>query len=629
MDPASSASWRSGMTKMCGIISYIGKQEALPILLDGLRRLEYRGYDSAGVAILDPRGKLRSYRAAGRVADLEESLGQKSIAGTVGIAHTRWATHGKPSVQNAHPHLDCTGTVAVVHNGIIENHAHLREALLREGHVFSSDTDSEVLSHLIERSLSRTKTPPPLAEAVTEALLHVQGTYGIAVTSAHHPDSIVAARRGSPLLIGVGEGAFFAASDSAALVQHTRQIIYLDDNELGILSPQGYEVCNLKRKRVAKPIETVTGTIEEVQKGGFDHFMAKEIHEAPEVIRNALRGRVLFQEGTAKFQALDDASNRLHGISRIIIPSCGTSYYAGIVGKYVIEELAGIPVETVHASEFRYAAPPLDRHALVIAVSQSGETADTLEALREAKRKGAQTLAIVNVVGSTIAREAGMGIYNHAGPEIGVASTKSFISQLAVLVLLGLWFGRWRHVSLLYGRRLLQEFSRLPQKAEQTLAAAPQVAALARVYARHEHFLYLGRKYNWPTALEGALKLKEISYAHAEGYAAGEMKHGPIALIDKAFPSVVIALSDSVYEKSVSSIQEIKARGGNVLAIATEGNKEISSLADHILYVPRTLECLSPMLAVIPLQLFAYYVARERECDIDKPRNLAKSVTVE
>ncbi|TSC78327.1 MAG: glucosamine--fructose-6-phosphate aminotransferase (isomerizing) [Parcubacteria group bacterium Gr01-1014_29] len=614
---------------MCGIISYAGKRKALPILLEGLYRLEYRGYDSAGVAVVEKNGVVQSVRAVGRVEDLASSLSGVDMHGTVGIAHTRWATHGAPSVANAHPHADCKNSVFVVHNGIIENHNHVRSALLREGHVFSSETDSEVLAHLIERALAGYRKPFFLEDAVSEALRHVEGTFGIAVVSAHDAGKLVVARRGSPLLLGIGDGEFFAASDSAALVRHTRRIVYLDDNELGILSPQGYEVRNFRHKPVAKAIETLVGSLSDAQKGQYEHFMAKEIHEAPDVIRNALRGRVLYHDGTVKIGALDSLAKKSARIERVVIPSCGTSFYAGLAGKYMIEEFAGIPTEVVHASEFRYAPPPLGAHTLVVAISQSGETADTLEAVREAKRKRAPTLAIVNVVGSSIAREAQMGIYNYAGPEIGVASTKAFISQLTVLSLLAVWLGRQHSLSVSTGRSILEELQYLPQKAAVALAAAPRVRELAEIYGAYDNFLYLGRKYNWPTALEGALKLKEISYAHAEGYAAGEMKHGPIALVTDTFPTVVIAPSDSVYEKTISNIQEIKARRGKIIAVATEGNTEIEKLADHILFIPKTIEMLTPILAVIPLQLFAYYVAHKRGCDIDKPRNLAKSVTVE
>jgi glutamine---fructose-6-phosphate transaminase (isomerizing) len=614
---------------MCGILSYIGKKDAVPILLDGLYRLEYRGYDSAGIAVIDQQGVVQSARAVGRVSELSSKLSREQISGTCGIAHTRWATHGAPSIANAHPHTDCTRNVHVVHNGIIENHATIRSALTREGHSFASETDSEVLAHLVERAMRSCGPRHTLEEAVSEALRHVEGTYGIAIISKDHPHKLVAARKGSPLLIGIGDGEFFVSSDSAALVRHTRRIVYLNDNELGIITPEEYEVCNLRRQRVVKPIETLKGSVHDVEKGGFDHFMEKEMHEIPDVIRNATRGRILFQEGTTKLRALDASADKLAHIERIIIPSCGTSYYAGLAGKYLIEELAGISVEVVHASEFRYAMPPMSNKTLVLTISQSGETADTLEAIREAKRKYIPTLAIVNVVGSSIAREAGMGIYNHAGPEIGVASTKAFVSQLTVLLLIAVWLGRQRALSLAEGKHILQELQYLPKKVAHVLSKVTDIQKLAGFYAHYDNFLYIGRKYSWPTALEGALKLKEISYAHAEGYAAGEMKHGPIALITKSFPTIAVVPSDSVYEKSISNIQELKARQGTVLAIATEGNDEILSVADHAFFIPQTLEIFTPILAVLPLQLFAYYIARERRCDIDKPRNLAKSVTVE
>lgn len=614
---------------MCGIISYIGKREALPILLDGLYRLEYRGYDSAGVAVIGKDGNAECVRAVGRVDDLTSLLSTKTVTGTAGIAHTRWATHGAPTVTNAHPHTDCKNNIFVVHNGIIENHAHLRAALQREGHTFTSETDSEVLAHLMERASTLLHDTAALEDVVSEALRHVEGAYGIAVMHRAYPEKLVVARRSSPLLLGIGDGEFFAASDSSALVRYTRRIVYLSDNELGILTPNGYEVRNLHRKSVTKPVELLMGSPTDIEKGGYEHFMLKEIHEAPDVIRNALRGRVLYEEGTSKLGALDTAREKLANIERIVILSCGTSYYAGLAGKYMIEELAGIPTEVMYASEFRYAPPPLTEHTLIVAISQSGETADTLEAIREAKRRRILTLAVVNVVGSSIAREVGMGIYNYAGPEIGVASTKAFISQLVVLSLLAVWFGRQRGLSVSNGRAILQELQQLPHKAEQVLSGKLAVRALAETYAKYNNFLFLGRKYNWPTALEGALKLKEISYAHAEGYASGEMKHGPIALVTSMFPSVVVAPSDSVYVKSLSNIQELKARGGNVVAVATEGNTEIATIADNVIYVPPTLELLTPILTTIPLQLFAYYIAHKRGCDIDKPRNLAKSVTVE
>lgn len=614
---------------MCGIIAYTGNRKALPILLDGLYRLEYRGYDSAGVSVMDGSGTLQRMRATGRVDKLVSLVSDKKINGMCGVAHTRWATHGAPSQANTHPHVDCMGQVHVVHNGIIENHMRLSEALKREGHIFSSETDTEILAHLVERALTAKHHNALLEDAVADALRHVQGSFGIAVISGTEPGKIVVARRGSPILLGIGEGEFFAASDTAALVRYTRRIVHLDDNELGILTPFGYEVRNLRQKPIAKPIEIVKGPLREVEKGGFDHFMAKEIFESPDVIRNAFRGRLLYADGSVKLEAFDNAEDLFNGIERIVISACGTSFYAGLSGKYMLEELAGIPVEVIYASEFRYASVPLTNHTLVIAVSQSGETADTLEAVREAKRKGALTVGIVNVVGSSIAREAGRGVYNYAGPEIGVASTKAFISQLTVFVLIAVWLGRHRNLSVPGGKEILQELQQLPNKAAQILSHSHAIPSLAEKYAGYQNFLYLGRMYSWPTALEGALKLKEISYAHAEGLPAGEIKHGPIALVTDQFPIVIVAPSDRVYEKIVSNIQELTARNGRIIAVATEGNEEIQRMVDDVIFVPRTLPFLTPILSVIPLQLFAYHVARVRGCDIDKPRNLAKSVTVE
>ena len=614
---------------MCGIISYIGKREALPILLDGLYRLEYRGYDSAGVAVISDDGNVGHVRTAGRVDELASLLAARSIQGSFGIAHTRWATHGAPTVANAHPHADCKQNVFVAHNGIVENHVLLRTALEREGHVFVSETDSEVLTHLIERALVSGGSAGTLEDAVSEALRHVRGAYGIAVVSRTHPQKLVVARRSSPLLLGIGDGEFFAASDSSALLRHTRRIIYLDDNELGILTPDGYEVRNIRRKPVAKQIELLTGSPEDMEKGGYHHFMEKEIHEAPDVLRNAMRGRVLYEEGTAKLSALDASADKLSRVNRILFLSQGTSFYAGLAGTYMMEELARIPAEALYASEFRYAPPPLDEQTLVIAISQSGETADTLEAVREAHRHHVPTLAIVNVVGSSIAREAGMGIYNHAGPEIGVASTKAFISQLTVFALFTLFLGRQRQMSMVTGVRIAEELKSLPEKISRILETKDQIALLAKKYAKAQSMLYIGRKYNAPIALEGSLKLKEISYIHAEGYPAGEMKHGPIALLDPSFPVVAIAPKDSVYEKMKSAIEETKARSAPIIAITTEGNTELETLADDVIYIPKTLEMLTPILSIIPLQLFSYYVAVEKSFDPDKPRNLAKAVTVE
>lgn len=612
---------------MCGIFGYTGNKQALPIVLDGLRRLEYRGYDSAGVA-LPCMQTMFSAKAVGRIAKLEEALASMQIPmATAGIGHTRWATHGVPSQANAHPHSDCSGALWVCHNGIIENWRELRENLEKDGHMFRSETDTEVLPHLIEALLENEQMP--LAEAVTRALSRVTGTFGVAVVHMRNPGELVVSRRSSPLIIGVGEKEMFVASDPAALLRHTKQVVYLDEDELAVLTPNEYRVRSLGRELRQKIPTTLEWSVQEAEKSGFTHFMQKEIFEGPVAIENAVRGRILRDEGSAKLGGLEEVLERMRGVDRLSIVSCGTSYYAGLVGECMLEEYADIPVDVLHASEFRYRKIPVDGNTAVLFVSQSGETADTLAALREAKRKGLLTLGMVNVVGSSIARETDAGVYNHAGPEIGVASTKAFMSQLIVFALLTVWLGRMRGMSQATGSRITDELSRIPQYAREAMKAAPFIEALAKKYAAFENFLYLGRKYNYPTALEGALKLKEISYIHAEGYPAGEMKHGPIALISSQFPTFAIAPRDSVYEKTVSGIEEVRARGGRVIALTTEGNMELERIADDVVYIPKTLEMLTPVLAVIPLQLFAYYIAVERGCDVDKPRNLAKSVTVE
>ena len=600
---------------MCGIFGYIGNKQALPIVLDGLRRLEYRGYDSAGV-VLPGTPEAFSAKAVGRIAKLEKALASMHIPETTaGIGHTRWATHGAPSETNAHPHSDCSGETWVCHNGIIENWRELRRHLEKDGHAFQSETDTEVLPHLIEEALK--KNHMPLEEAVTQALLRVQGTFGIAVMHIRAPEQLVVARRSSPLILGVGNGEMFVASDPAALLQYTKQVVYLDEDELAVITPNEYRVRSLGREMRQKTPITLEWSTEEAEKGGFTHF------------------RLIATDGNAKLGGLESVVDRIRQIEQLLVISCGTSYYAGLVGECMLEEYAGIPVEVMHASEFRYRKMPFDgaqgkpTHAAALFISQSGETADTVAALREAKRKGLLTLGMVNVVGSSIARETEAGMYNHAGPEIGVASTKAFISQLSVLALLTIWLGRTHDMSQVTGSRIISELVRLPLLARNILDTAGRIEALAKKYAGFENFLYLGRKYNYPTALEGALKLKEISYIHAEGYAAGEMKHGPIALISPQFPTFAIAPKDSVYEKTISSIEEIRARGGPTIALTTEGNTELERIVDDVLYIPKTLEMLTPILAVIPLQLFAYYIAVERGCDVDKPRNLAKSVTVE
>ncbi|MBI4409326.1 MAG: glutamine--fructose-6-phosphate transaminase (isomerizing) [Gemmatimonadetes bacterium] len=611
---------------MCGIVGYVGPRLATPLLLEGLRRLEYRGYDSAGVSIL-ANGRLDTRKAAGKISELEELLrNDGEPGGTCGIAHTRWATHGAPNTVNAHPHIDCAGEFAVVHNGIIENSATLRLKLESLGHAFRTETDTEVIAHLIEEAYDGS-----LEEAVRAALKQVEGTYGLAIVSSRDQGKIVAARRGSPLLLGIGqEGEYFVASDAAAVVAHTRRVVYLDDGELAVISPEGYTILALRGGPVTKEIMQVSWDLDAIEKSGHPHFMLKEIFEQPESLRNTMRGRLLEEEGTARLGGLNLTPEQLLSFDRIIITACGTSWHAGLIGEYMLEEHARIPVEVEYASEFRYRNPVVNEKTLVITISQSGETADTLAAVREAKRRGATVLGIVNVVGSTIAREAHGGVYLHAGPEVGVASTKAFTSQVAALTLFTLLLGRLRgHVSILQGREIVAALRRLPEQAEQVLQLNDRIRELAHTYKQNSNFLYLGRGYNFPAALEGALKLKEISYIHAEGLPAAEMKHGPIALIDENMPVVVIAPHDGVYSKIVSNIEEVKARGGRIIAVVTDGNGELRDRVDHIIPVPQTLDLLAPVLVTVPLQLLAYHIAVLRGCDVDQPRNLAKSVTVE
>ena len=618
---------------MCGIVGYIGKREALPILMDGLRRLEYRGYDSAGVAVVNDA--LHVARAAGKIAALEAKITagcgapayDGEFSGTVGIAHTRWATHGVPNEANAHPHADCGGRIALVHNGIVENYRELRGQLEAAGHVFRSETDTETLAHLVEHLLRYPGTT--LADAVRSAVRRGRGTYGIAVVRLDDPDTLVVARLGSPVVIGVGDGELLVASDANAIIGHTRRVVFLDDGEMAELGRDGFRVSSLDNRSIEKTPEDVGWTAEDAQKNGHPHFMMKEMSEQPEVLRNTMRGRLDLENGNAVLGGLRDVAERARDIDRLIVVGCGSAYYAAQVGEYMLEEYAGIPVEVELASEFRYRKPIITPRTAVLAVSQSGETADTLAAIREAKMKGALTLGIVNAVGSTIARETDAGVYNHAGPEIGVASTKAFLSQATVFALLTLFLGRQRQMSVVTGRRIAEEMARLPELVASLLAQSDRYRAVAEKYAWADDFLYMGRKYCAPLAYEGALKLKEVSYVHAEGYAAGEMKHGPIALIDEGFPSVVLCPVDSVYEKTKSNVEEIRARRGKVIVITTEGNDDIARLADDVLFVPKTLEMLTPLLAVVPLQLFAYHMAVLRGFDPDRPRNLAKSVTVE
>ncbi len=608
---------------MCGIVAYVGPRQATPILLEGLRRMEYRGYDSAGLAILNGQG-IKVRKAAGKLSVLVDKLKTDTPAGTVGIGHTRWATHGAPTTPNAHPHTDRSGRIALIHNGIIENAGTIKKALLQRGHTFQSETDTEVLAHLVGELYKGN-----LEEAVAAALRDVDGAYGIAVVCADEPDVVVAARNGSPLLVGVGENEFFVASDASAILEHTRSVVYLDDGEMVVLTRSGYRVRNLAVRSIEKPVNQIEWDLATIERGGYQHFMLKEIYEQPESLKNTLRGHLLEEEGTARLKGLNLADEELNQVDRIVITACGTSWHSGLIGEYMLEEMARIPVEVEYASEFRYRNPVVDRRTLVIAISQSGETADTLAAIREAKRRGARTVGLVNVVGSTIAREVDGGLYLRAGPEVGVASTKAFSSQVGALAMLALRIARLRHLSVLQGRQFIEALNQLPDQIAQILARAGEVEKLAERFANAQNALYLGRGVNFPVALEGALKLKEISYVHAEGYPAAEMKHGPIALIDENMPVVFIAPKDAVHSKIVSNIEEVKARGGRVIALITEGDAEITRLADATFPIPETLDLLSPILTSVPLQLFAYHVAVRRGCNVDQPRNLAKSVTVE
>jgi glucosamine--fructose-6-phosphate aminotransferase (isomerizing) len=608
---------------MCGIVGYIGDRGASPLLLDGLKRLEYRGYDSAGVAILNGHG-IETRKAAGKISRLEAALASAPIAGKMGIAHTRWATHGAPTECNAHPHVDCKNNIAVVHNGIIENSTTLKAQLIERGHKFVSETDTEVLAHLIEEAFDGS-----LEDAVIEALWQVEGTYGIAVVSSQDPDKIVAARKGSPLLVGLGDGEFYIASDASAILAQTREVVYLDDGDLAVLTRDGYRVIDLRARELTRSVHRIEWDLHQIERGGFDHFMLKEIFEQPETIENCMRGRLLSEEGTAKLGGLNMTDEELLRFDNIVITACGTSWHSGLIGEHMLEELTRIPVEVEYASEFRYRNPIVNDRTLCIVISQSGETADTLAAMREARSRGAKPYGIVNVVGSTIARESGSGIYVHAGPEIGVASTKAFTSQVVALALLTLKIGRLKDVSIVRGKEIIEALHALPGQVKQILDRASEIEALAEEFKRAQNFLYLGRGYNFPTALEGALKLKEISYIHAEGYPAAEMKHGPIALIDENMPVVFIAPKDAVHSKIVSNIEEVKARGGKVIAICYEGDHEIERLADAVFTIPETLDLLTPILTSVPLQLLSYYVAVARGCNVDQPRNLAKSVTVE
>jgi glucosamine--fructose-6-phosphate aminotransferase (isomerizing) len=608
---------------MCGIVGITGDQNAAPLLLEGLRRLEYRGYDSAGLAVAQG-GHILVHKQEGKIINLERDLPLDDFTGTCGIAHTRWATHGEPNAINAHPHMSSHGDVAIVHNGIIENFMVLRLSLEKQGHVFLSDTDSEVLAHLISAQYDGN-----LEEAVQRALKLVVGTFGIAVLHSSEPHKIVGARRGSPLVVGVGKGSNYLASDVAAILGHTRQVMYLDDWEMVVLTPDKVATMNIDNEAVTKQVEEITWDLEQIQKGGYPHYMVKEIFEQPETVRNAFRGRILPDSGDVRLGGIQLTDWELRNIRRIIILACGTSFHAGMVGEYMLEEHAHIPVEVEYASEFRYRSPIIEPGTVCLVISQSGETIDTLEAMREAKRKGAKVLGITNVVGSTIARESECGVYIHAGPEIGVASTKAFTSQVTILVLLTILLGRRNFISSETGMRVLQELQALPGKIQRILDKSNEILRIAEAYKEHSNFLFLGRGYNYPIALEGALKLKEISYIHAEGYPAAEMKHGPIALIDANMPVVVLSTHDGSYEKIKGNVQEVRARHGKIISVVTEGDEEIAQLSDHVITVPQTLNMLTPLLTVIPLQLLAYHMAVLRDADVDQPRNLAKAVTVE
>jgi len=612
---------------MCGIVGYVGFREAGPVLVGGLKRLEYRGYDSAGVAVVN--GAVHVRKKEGKVDALAALLQSDPVKGTVGVGHTRWATHGAPSDANAHPHTDASGRLALVHNGIIENYGPLREALQRKGYAFTSETDTEVLVNLIADVQKETALPLP--EAVRQALTRVEGAYGIVVVSEDDPDVLIAARKGSPLILGVGDDEHFVASDASPIVGYTRQVVYLNDGELAVVRRDGYEVVRIDGAPVAKEVHELDWSLEEIEKGGYEHFMLKEIMEQPESLENAMRGRVRPKEGLVKLGGLEDVMEQLRAAERLVICACGTSWHAGLVGEYLIEHFARISVEVEYASEFRYRDPVLTDRDVVLVISQSGETADTLAAVREAKARGLLTIGICNTVGSTIARETDAGVYLHVGPEIGVASTKAFTGQVTVLAMLALLLGRERGTldEETY-LAALRELAEIPDKVRRALGTDAQMKVIARDYRLVQHFLYLGRGPNFPVALEGALKLKEISYVHAEGYPAAEMKHGPIALIDRFMPVVFIATRDPLYEKVISNMEEVAARGGNVIAITDEGNGgELSRLAEYTVEVPSVFDGLEPLVTVIPLQLLAYHVAVMRGANVDMPRNLAKSVTVE
>ncbi|HEY3114023.1 MAG TPA: glutamine--fructose-6-phosphate transaminase (isomerizing) [Gemmatimonadaceae bacterium] len=608
---------------MCGIIGYIGTRGATPLLLEGLQRMEYRGYDSAGVAVMNGNG-VETRKTAGKISNLERSLAASPVEGDTGIGHTRWATHGVPNERNAHPHVDCKGEIAVVHNGIIENSGTLKQGLEARGHEFASETDTEVIAHLIEEAFDGN-----LEDAVIEALWQIEGTYGIAVVSSRDRNKIVAARKGSPLLIGLGDGEYYVASDVSAILAHTREVVYLDDGDVAVLTRNGYTVLNQRAQQLERRVSKIDWDLDQIERGGFDHFMLKEIFEQPATVENCMRGRLLPDQGTSKLGGLNMSDEELLKFDNILITACGTSWHSALIGEHMLESLARVPVEVEYASELRYRNPIVDDRTLCIVISQSGETADTLAAMREARARGARTYGIVNVVGSTIARESDGGIYVHAGPEIGVASTKAFTSQIIALLLFTLKLARLRTLSMVDGKAIIEEMQALPTKIQNVLDRAGEIEKIAEEFKNSQNFLYLGRGYSFPTALEGALKLKEISYIHAEGYPAAEMKHGPIALIDEKMPVVFITPHDSVFDKVVSNVQEVKARGGRVIAITTRDEDALEGKLDYEFRIPETKDMLTPVLASVPLQLLAYYIAVKRGTNVDQPRNLAKSVTVE
>lgn len=612
---------------MCGIVGYIGDKKASDIIIKGLERLEYRGYDSAGIALVN--GALEIKKGKGKVANLKKMLRDHPMEGTVGVGHTRWATHGAPNDINSHPHVSKSGNIALVHNGIIENYVTLKKELQSKGHTFYSDTDTEVIAQLIEEIYQDGKDID-FERAVQLALKQIVGTYGLAILHEKEPDQIIVARKGSPLLIGVGEGEMFIASDASPIVEYTQKVVYLDDGEMAIINKDGYEVKTIDDVVLTKEVHELSLSLEEIEKKGYPHFMLKEIFEQPESIADCLRGRLDLENNTIQLGGLVDVIDQLTDARRLIIAACGTSWHSALLGEYLIEHLAKMPVEVEYASEFRYREQLIGEGDVMLVISQSGETADTLAALREAKERGALVLGICNVVGSTIARETHAGVYTHAGPEIGVASTKAFTAQVSVLTMIAILLGQKRNtISEDYATKLIQELNRIPQKVKRILDNGDTLEDMAKLFTYAPNFLYLGRTYNFPVALEGALKLKEISYIHAEGYPAAEMKHGPIALIDEMMPVVVIAATDHTNDKMISNIEEVKARDGRLIAIAGENNEAVTDLAEFSSVIPETLDCLTPLLTVIPLQLLSYYIAVNRGCDVDQPRNLAKSVTVE